>query len=139
MRKKELKSSTNYKKLYASSFEFVQFPIKWCVRFGLSVLDVLIYKVIENYTLRRNFNCYSGSIKTLSSMMNVSLPTVRKSLEKLCERGFLRKHIGNRLQKGTNEVKSIVTYEALIFNKDSMVTFEEQLATNLVRIQALTH
>ena len=73
---------------------------------NLSPIELLIYITVKEATDKADMHLYTGSVKGLCSLWNVSIPTARKALENLEERGFIRKGFIRR------DGKSFVAYEA---------------------------
>lgn len=122
MIKRELKKTRQYKS-WSNNRNYITVPLSWCTRFDLSPTDLFIYCVVKNATEKAALRSYTGSVKGLCAACNVSIPTARKSLEKLIEKGFLRKEF---LQRDGREW---VSYTALSLTAGES-TIEEVLERN---------
>lgn len=134
MKKEELLKSRQYKTANEKQAYINNFPLDWCVRFDLSVLDVILFRIIEDATERQKYNAYTGSIKGLCAKTNVSLPTARNSLDGLYSRGFIDKKYIER------EGKKVVAYTSNVKSGRDMgnsVSIEEQLEIVLARRDAV--
>lgn len=97
-KKEELKKSRHYNAIRKSGL-YVNVPIDWCVRFDLTLLDVYLFQIIYFYTYKakksnpKSDDKFYKSVDWLCVCSNTTKPTVRRSLEKLNERGFISKKI----------------------------------------------
>lgn len=106
MRKEELKNCRQFKEALKkseiaiknnSSYGYIHnVPTTWCVKYELSTLDLLVYCYIRDCTKNMREGAFTGSVKGLCAKFNTSLPTARKSLAKLTEKGFTRKEKSRR-------------------------------------------
>lgn len=115
MKKEELKNSRQFKdamarqkRLGPEKFEYTTVPLTWCVRFDLSPVQLLTYCIIRDRTLNYEEHAYTGSIKGLCAILNVSIPTVRSALEVLEQKGFIHKDMRKRLR--SDGERTWVTY-----------------------------
>lgn len=105
MIKKELTNSRQAKDALNHG-TFVTVP-RWLATIAnLSPTELLIYMTIKEATDKAALQLYTGSVKGLCALWNVSIPTARKALETLEARGFIRKGFIRR------NGKSMVAYEA---------------------------
>ncbi|MBR6502698.1 MAG: hypothetical protein IKT42_04585 [Clostridia bacterium] len=107
MTKDQLIKSRQYKDFLNSNIWF-KMPASWCVRFNLTPTELLIFSYIRFATENGTYGKYTGSIKGLSVLCNVSLPTARNAVEKLEREGFIKKDIMQR------DGKRWVCYEAYL-------------------------
>lgn len=103
MTKKELKNSRQFKEALKKSeqarkdgketaYAYVNnVPLTWCVAFDLNTTTLLIYCYIRDCTKFMKEQAYTGSVKGLCAKFNCTLPTARKSLQELEEKGFIQK------------------------------------------------
>ena len=125
MRKKELLASRQTRDALKNG-TFVTVPRWLAVSANLSPTELLIFITIKEATEKAKLKLYSGSVKGLCSLWNISVPTARKALEELEARGFIRKGFLRR------EGKSIVCYEANYIGERKDV-LEGKLFENLNR------
>lgn len=134
MTKKELKNSRQFKEAMArqkrrkpEDFEYTTVPLTWCVRFDLTPVQLLTYCIVRDRTISFEERAYTGSIKGLCAILNVSLPTARTALETLETKGFIYKEIRNRARRdGQRSWITYVAYTNLTRNGQSI---EENLKT----------
>lgn len=133
MVKKELMNSRQFKGAIArqnktGKAEFTTVPLTWCVRFDLSPTELLTYCAIRDRTIGYEEHAYTGSIKGLCAILNVSLPTARAALEKLEKKGFIYKEIRQRMRSdGLRSWVAYISYD--ITPKDGQKT-EDLLSRN---------
>ncbi len=113
MRKAELKQSRQYREMWASNKAFLTVPMQWCVRFDLTPTELMILRHIQYLTSNGNDNCFSGSVKALCAITNSTLPTARKALDNLHDKGWIRKSLRPRRLPNEREV-DWVCYRATI-------------------------
>lgn len=130
-RKEDLKGSRHYNAIRKSGL-YVNIPIDWCVRFNLSLLDVYVFQIIYFYTYKvrkqnpKSDDKFYKSVDWLCVCANTTKPTIRKSLEKLTERGFIAKKIEHLRDKNW------VCYEACVDHENNnRGSLEEQLDIEL--------
>ena len=129
--KKSLKANRYYKKLTQQN-HWVKFPLSWCVRFDMSPLDVVIFAIIDVATKDGTLKTFLGSVENLCTQTNTSKPTVRRSLDRLVESGFVNKDTKTFKDKATGEIKTWVCYTSAIRIDDSR-SIEEQCEINLAK------
>lgn len=129
MRKDELKQTAQFKRYNRMHNYIARVPMYFCTRFDLSPTDVLVYAIIHNATSNMELKSFSGSIRGICAALNVTLPTVQKSLLKLEEKGFIRKETGNRNGKKWVCYVALVNYGAETPNQ----TYEDILRRNRVK------
>lgn len=129
MKKKELLKTRQYKQSLDKGLYLNNVPTSWCVRFNLSAQDLLIFCVIRDATERGELRAYTGSVKGLCAKVNCTLPTARRSLQKLNEKGFIEKRFRRRGDK------NIITYEANVTTHTSIggLPIEEILEIKLIQ------
>ena len=103
MTKKDLKNTRQFKEALKRSeqarkdgkgiaYAYINnVPLTWCVRFDLTPLMLLIYCYIRDCTRLMKEQAFTGSVKGLCAKFNTTLPTARKSLAVLEEKGFIKK------------------------------------------------
>ena len=103
MTKKDLKNTRQFKEALKRSeqarkdgketaYAYINnVPLTWCVRFDLTPLMLLIYCYIRDCTKFMKEQAFTGSVKGLCAKFNTTLPTARKALATLEEKGFIRK------------------------------------------------
>ena len=131
MVKNDLKNSRQFKDAMkrqraTGKAEFTSVPLTWCVRFDLSPTELLTYCIIRDRTLSYEEKAYTGSVKGLCAILNVSIPTVRVALEILEEKGFIYKEKRNRPR--SNGERSWVSYVAYTDLTSGSETIEEVLS-----------
>lgn len=131
MVKSELKRTRQYKRYRDNNF-YINIPLSWCTRFNLSPTDLVVLCVVMNATKNATMKAYTGSMKGLCVCCNISLPTARRSLEKLIEKGFVRK------EYWTRDGKEWIAYTALSLVAGEM-TMEEALERNIATNQAFNN
>ena len=138
MKKEELKKSRQYHKLKDKSRAFISVPLTWCVRFDLSPTELFLFCYIRYYTENYTRQAYTGSVKGLCVIANCSLPTARKALETLCQKGFIRKIDVSRDNSAGRSV-DWVSYESMISSEypPNSAEIEELLERSLVRTRAV--
>ena len=138
MKKEDLKKTAQYKRIVDRSNATLTVPRAWCTRFDLTPTDLLILEEIKLATEVLQSHVYSGSRVGLAVIINGTLPTVDKSLNKLEEKGFIRKS-RNKYQKRTGGERDVVTYECLLPSRvlPNDKNLEEALATNRVKMAAI--
>ena len=107
MKKEDLANSRQFREFVNSNIWF-KMPASWCVRFKLSATELFIYSYIKFATENGTYGKYTGSIKGLSVLCNVSLPTARNAVDKLEKEGFIKKETMSR------DGKRWVCYVALL-------------------------
>ena len=75
---------------------------------NLTAYEKLLYVILKTYT-NKNTNTIFPSHKTLSENMNVSIFTVKKAIQGLIEKGYLKKKSGKRGIKGTKDTSNTYT------------------------------
>lgn len=113
MKKEDLKKTAQYKRIVDRSNATWTVPRAWCTRFDITPTDLLILEEIKLATEVLQSHVYSGSRQGLAVVINGSLPTVDKALDKLEEKGFIRKS-KNKYQKRTGGERDVITYECLL-------------------------
>ena len=108
MKKSELLKTRQYKTCLDKNNYLNNFPLTWCVRFNLTAQDLVIFCIIRDATERGELQAYTGSVKGLCAKVNCTLPTARKSLKKLYDKGFIDKRTKRRGEK------TIITYVSLV-------------------------
>lgn len=96
MKKEDLKKTRQYATLCRVSRAGVVVPLQWGARFDLSPTELLIYAYISHHTAKYVQKAYTGSIKGLCVITNTTLPTARRAVERLEEKGFIRKTFVSR-------------------------------------------
>lgn len=103
MKKSELKNTRQFKAAKRKSeqarkdgidrpFAYMNtVPLFWAVEYDLSPLELLTYCFIRDCTLNMKEKAFTGSVTNLCSRFNVTIPTQRKALEGLVEKGFIIK------------------------------------------------
>ena len=135
MVKKQLKVNRYYKRLSEQN-NWIKFPLSWCVRFDLSPLDVVVFAIVDVATKDGKMHTFVGSIESICTRTNTSKPTVRRSLEKLVARGFIRKENRTLKDKNTGESKTWVCYTSKVrFDPDRSI--EEQCEIELIQRETL--
>lgn len=75
---------------------------------NLTAYEKLLYVILKTYT-NKNTNTIFPSHKTLSENMNVSIFTVKKAIQGLIEKGYLKKKSGKKGVKGTKDTSNTYT------------------------------
>jgi predicted transcriptional regulator len=119
MRKEELKNLRQYKARTKQHLYISNVPLDYCVRFDLSPTELLIYCYIKNVTENAPMKTYSGSVKNLCSVCNISMPTARKALDKLQREGFIVKEFRDKEIQNQGIVET-VCYTANDFKQKDM-------------------
>lgn len=133
MTKKELKKTRQYLKVNSYENAYVCVPLSWCARFDLSPTELLIFCYIRHRTEKYVQKAYTGSVKGLSVIANCSLPTARKALQTLCDKGFIIKtHI--KRDTSTGKTADWVSYESRIPSNigTNSKDIEERLAVTAI-------
>ena len=91
MKKEDLKETRQYKLLAKNHKAGVFVPLAWCTRFGITPTELMIFCYIRHHSENYLHKAYTGSVKGLSVIVGSSLPTARKALENLEEKGFITK------------------------------------------------
>ena len=126
MLKEELEKTRQYQTVKKQNRYLNEVPLSFCVRFGISTTELLIYCIIKEYGKFGHLQVYSGSVKGLCAYLNVSKPTVRSALEKLEKIGLIDKT--TIFRNGRNWV----CYVALSFDmSERAMTLEEQIDRHL--------
>lgn len=137
MKKEELKETRQYKRVYNNGNSIcVSVPLSWCTRFDLSAVELLIFCHIRHVTEHFIQRAYTGSIPGLASIVNTSVPTVRKALDNLIEKGFIRKTFKERQNSSGHRV-TWIAYESMIKSNCEGREIEEELAKNRIRNSAI--
>lgn len=132
MLKEELKTTRQYQRASKQCLYVNNVPFSFCVRFGLSPTELLVYCIIREFGRIGFQGVYSGSVKGICSYLNITKPTARKALEKLEEKGFLSK--GEISRDG----RKWICYEAIRFDmSEARESLEEQLDANVFKRTAL--
>ncbi len=144
MRKNELKNTRQYKEALKRTEQarkdgnlrpyayMNNVPLTWCVRFDLTPLMLLVYCYIRDCTKNMKESAFTGSIKSLCSKFNVTLPTARTALRKLEEKGFIYKERSKR-----ENVECWVRYrDGLVryYSGEDERTIDEILESNSARL-----
>jgi DNA-binding MarR family transcriptional regulator len=133
MKKEELKETRQYKSLNNNGNSlYVSVPLSWCARFDLSPVELLLFCHIRHRTENYHQRAYTGSIPGLAVVVNASVPTVRKALDNLIEKGFIRKTFKER-QNSLGRSVSWIAYESMLDTKTTGREIEEELAKNRIR------
>ncbi len=146
MRKEELKNCRQFKEALKKSeqarkdgiersYAYINnVPLTWCVAFDLSATDLLIYCYVRDCTKNMKEQAFTGSVKGLCAKFNTTIPTARKSLEKLVSLGFIRKEKSIRGQaQWVRYVDLLINYHSHVDKRD----LSEILATNRLRNEAI--
>lgn len=142
MRKEELKNCRQFKEALKRSeqarkdgsekpYAYINnVPLTWCVWFDLSTTDLLIYCYIRDCTKNMKESAFTGSVKGLCAKFNTTIPTARKSLEKLCEKGFTRKE---KSKRGETQWVRYVDELTQFWSREDKRPLPEILASNVAR------
>ncbi len=98
----------------------------------LTAYEKLLYVILKTYT-NKNTNTAFPSHKKLSENMNVSIFTVKKAIEGLIEKGYLKKKSGKKGIKGTKDTSNTYTLIEKISEKKELshaTTTEAWKSTN---------
>lgn len=135
MKKEDLKKTRQYKRLCENPRAVVHnVPLTWCTRFDISPAELLIFCHIDFHTHHTVWRSFRGSIKGLAVLCNISIPTTRRMVERLEEKGFIRKSRERTTSTNGNEVLW-VSYESMLPQgcAPNDPTIEKILETNLAR------
>lgn len=75
---------------------------------NLTIYEKMLYVILKSYT-NKNSNTVYPSHNTLSEKMNVSVFTVKKAIEGLIKKGYLKKTSGRKSIKGEKDTNNIYT------------------------------
>ena len=91
MKNEELKKTKRYISYLDSERAVLAVPKSWCLRFGLTPTDLMIFEEIHQATHFWARGCYCASRTALCVIVNGSPPTIDKSLRTLTLKGFISK------------------------------------------------
>lgn len=124
MKKEDLKKS---RQIRANNHYFISVPADWCVIFDLTPLELLILRHIQYVSKYGDAGCFTGSVKKLCSIVNSSLPTSRKALDKLYDNGWIEKIIAQR-EFDSGKVVDWVRYKSNIaYDTTNIEKIKEEL------------
>lgn len=137
MKKEELKGTRQFKKVDNNGNSIcVSVPLSWCARFDLTATELLLFCHIRYRTEHFQQRAYTGSVPGLAVIVNASVPTVRKALDNLIEKGFIRKTFKDRCNSYGQKV-GWIAYESLLNSNVTGRDVEEELAKNRIRNTAI--
>ena len=114
MKIEDLKKTGQYLKARDNPYSILRVPKTWCVRFDLTPTELLILCEIIYATDNMIKSVYCGSRTGLASIVNASLPTVDKALQKLEEKGFIRKEKIDFTTRNGAERRDKVAYRSTL-------------------------
>lgn len=106
-------------------------PLFWAVEYDISTLELLTYCYVRDCTANMKERAFTGSIKGLCARFNTSLPTQRKALETLEEKGFIYKE---KSRRGETQWVRYVDACALWWVREDKREFKEILEANVFRL-----
>lgn len=91
--KSELSETRNFRNL---SGEYVPYPLGFSLKHNLSHTQTLLYAIISHYS-KLEYKAYTGSIRTLQVMLNLSRSAVMVNLKTLIDNGLIiKKNVNGR-------------------------------------------
>ena len=138
MKNEELKKNKRYIAYRDNPRAVLTVPKAWCVRFGLTPTELMIFEEIHQATHFWALNCYCSSRTSLCVVVNGTPPTVDKALKKLVLKGFISKSKAPVRTKIGTERQNICYVSLLPKDVGSNASYiEDMLEKNIIRQKAI--